>query len=195
MCPTTTTTTATSTTLISISTSSGVPVLVPCSNYPTTTLSPQSRCGSGYFAACPSNTCCSENGFCQSDGGDNDARYCGARCWKCWGKCWANITYSYPYPYTCDAVPYDSSNYTVCPGPTYGYRSGQLGFSRLTIWQNPATACLAFCDQVGGCDYVAMDTNCLAYSSENNTAIGIPLVGGVNRGWTKGNGRCPIGAF
>ncbi|KAI9028044.1 hypothetical protein DFJ74DRAFT_661546 [Hyaloraphidium curvatum] len=56
----------------------------PCPTLPVTT---NGRCGEDYGARCPDGFCCSAWGWCQDDGGEDSADWCGPGCQIGFGKC------------------------------------------------------------------------------------------------------------
>ncbi|KAI9022642.1 hypothetical protein DFJ74DRAFT_768334 [Hyaloraphidium curvatum] len=65
--------------------SKGTPVYVPAAIIPETNTG---RCGIEFGRKCRAGICCSRWGYCEDDGGDSGAAWCGLGCQLGYGKCW-----------------------------------------------------------------------------------------------------------
>ncbi|KAI9026059.1 hypothetical protein DFJ74DRAFT_755541 [Hyaloraphidium curvatum] len=177
--------------------SSGTPVFVPCSNYPTATAVPQA-CGPFVGIGCPPGLCCSPNGFCQDDGGDSGKLWCGEFCRLGWGKCLAGRGI---WPtYACDwTTPTPRStrtdSWTACPTPA-NFCGTTLG-RQLIDPAAPIEHCSDLGDKVPGCNYVFLQDRfieaslCTFFNVDDCYTAGGGSAGRNGRGAYRGDGFCP----
>ncbi|KAI9026042.1 hypothetical protein DFJ74DRAFT_27124 [Hyaloraphidium curvatum] len=173
--------------------SSGTPVFVPCTNYPAATAVPQA-CGPFVGVACPPGICCSPNGFCQDDGGDSGALWCGSGCRVGWGKCWAGrgIVPTYACDWT-TRTPVSTRTdpvWTACPTPG-NFCGTRLG-NQFIDPAAPIEVCAALGENVPGCNYVFLEASlCYFFNLDSCYIHGGGPSGRNAQGAYRGDGFCP----